>query len=119
MTELSALPFVEVSTPLKMELEQMFGPLNFKPVDASGSGERDSLFDQFSLVGSGLGFTILSDFVREFTPPTVAVRDLAVKPAPRTELYIAYRKQEASPVLAEFLRALRRWKSQMGHLEAE
>lgn len=119
LTELSALPFVEVSTPLKMELEQTFGPLNFKSLGASGSGERDSLFDQFSLVGSGLGFTILSDFVREFAPPSVAVRDLAVKPPPRTELYIAYRKHGRSAVLTEFLQALHRWKSQMRHLGEE
>lgn len=117
LSELSVLPFVEVSAPLKMELEQTLGPLNFKPVRASGLGERDNIFDQLSLVGSGLGFTILSDFVREFAPPSVAVRDLATQPPPRTELYIAYRKQDNSATFDEVLTALRNWKRQMERLE--
>lgn len=116
LEELSALPFIDVSTPLKMELERTLGPLSFTPLEASGTGERDSLFDQFSLVGSGLGFTILSDFVRDLAPSTVAVRDFAIKPPPRTDLYVAYRRHAPSPILTDVLDALRSWKDRLDRL---
>ena len=72
----------------------------------------DNVLGTLNAVGSGLGFSLLPDFVRQISPRTVAVRSLAIEPPPRLDLVAAYRAGNDLPALAVLLDLLRAWIAQ-------
>jgi LysR family hca operon transcriptional activator len=69
--------------------------------------ETEHLLTTLNAVGSGLGFSLLAEYVEEVLPKTVVARPLALDPEPRVELLVAYRKDDRLPALAFFLSLLR------------
>jgi LysR family hca operon transcriptional activator len=69
--------------------------------------EASGILAILSAVGTGLGFSLLPDYVHQIAPATVAVRPLEVDPPPEIDLLVAYRKDNKLPALACFLSLLR------------
>jgi len=105
------LPFVDVSVQVATRLKEIFPLIDFNVARAVGAGNRDNLIDQLTYIGAGLGYTVLTDSVREFAPATVAVRPIAVVPRPEIPMLVAFRKDNHSKALSEFLSVVRYWKS--------
>jgi len=78
--------------------------IHFEPVL-----ETDNVLGTLNAVGSGMGFSLLPEYVKQISPPSVAVRPLDLNPPPRIELLVAWRKADELPALAEFLTLLRAW----------
>jgi LysR family transcriptional regulator, hca operon transcriptional activator len=69
----------------------------------------DNVLGTLNAVGTGLGFSLLPDYVRQIAPATVAIRPLALDPPPGLDLVMAYRAGDNPPALAVFLSLLRAW----------
>lgn len=110
LSDLRGMPFVQTPKFLQQQIEDHLGPLNFRPLETSGGGERDNLFAQLSLVASGLGFTLVTDAVRDFIPPTVTMCPLKCEKPVTFTLYAAWRKDDPSDAVRDFLDALWLWK---------
>lgn len=107
---LAELPFVQVArdnAPAVNALAQQIA------ADAGVSFSQvlvtDNVLATLNAVGSGLGFSLLPDYVKQIAPPTVAIRSLAMDPPPGLELVVAHRAGDNSPALAVLLRLLREW----------
>lgn len=107
--DLACLPFLPSSPSLCRQIRTKLGPLPFLPESPSVEAGNDNLFDLLGLVGAGLGFTLLTDFVQDFVPPAVAVRALDLPEPVEIPLYVAHRKNDRSEILADFLKSLREW----------
>lgn len=68
--------------------------------------EAEEMQTVVGLVASGLGVSLVPASVRALDRHDVVYRDI-VGPAPRVELAFAYRKRDASPVVASFLDSVR------------
>lgn len=68
--------------------------------------EAEEMQTVVGLVASGLGVSLVPASVRALDRHDVVYRDI-VGPAPRVELACAYRKRDASPVVAAFVEAVR------------
>jgi LysR family transcriptional regulator, hca operon transcriptional activator len=108
--DLAEIPFVQVArlnAPAVHDAARQIAAqagVQFDPVL-----ETDSVLGTLNAVGSGLGFSLLPDYVRQIAPDTVAVRPLACDPHPRIELMAAYHKDDRTPALEVFLGLLRAW----------
>ena len=60
-----------------------------------------------NVIGSGMGFTLLPDYVQQIAPPTVAIRPLDHDPILTIGLLAGYRKDNHSPALGFLLSTLR------------
>jgi LysR family hca operon transcriptional activator len=60
-----------------------------------------------NVIGSGLGFTLLPDYVQQIVPPTVTVRPLNCDPVPTIDLVAGFRRDNHSPALGYLLSLLR------------
>jgi len=60
-----------------------------------------------NLIGSGLGFTLLPDYVRQIAPPSCAVVDLDLASPMEIDLMVGYRRDNHSPMLNFLLATLR------------
>jgi LysR family hca operon transcriptional activator len=69
----------------------------------------DNVLATLNAVGSGLGFSLLPDYVRQIAPSTVAIRSLAMDPPPGLDLVVAYRAGDNPPALAVLLKLLHEW----------
>jgi LysR family hca operon transcriptional activator len=76
--------------------------LVFKP-----SIDVDNLLVNLNLVGAGLGFCILPEFVVEVLPRSVTARPLDIRPEPIFELLAVYRTDVRVPAVKFFLNLLR------------
>jgi DNA-binding transcriptional LysR family regulator len=93
--DLAEIPFVQVARPkapavhdAAMQIAALAG-VQFDPVL-----ETDSVPGTLNAVGSGLGFSLLPDYVRQIAPGT---------------LVVAYHKDDRTPALEVFLGLLRAW----------
>jgi DNA-binding transcriptional LysR family regulator len=73
--------------------------------------ETAEIHTAISLVAAGLGITLVPASIRSLRRPGVVYRPLEA-PLPMTELTVAYRREEDSPVLHAFLRVARAVASQ-------
>jgi len=117
LEEIKDLPFVDVSVQVAKRLREIFPLMDLSVSRAVGAGSRDNIIDQLTYIGAGLGYTVLTDSVREFAPATVAVRPIAVSPRPEIAMLVAFRKDNHSKALGEFLTVVRSWKNT--HLDKE
>ena len=60
-----------------------------------------------NVIGSGLGFTLLPDYVQQIAPPSVAVRPLNCDPVPTIDLVAGFLKDNRSLALALLLSTMR------------
>ncbi len=110
---LAGLPFVQVARygapaiyDAAMEIAAYAG-VQFEPVL-----ETDNILGTLNSVGSGMGFSLVPDYVREICPPSVVVRSLDMTPQPRIELLAAFPKENQPAPLVEFLNLMRCWIAQ-------
>ncbi len=109
---LAEIPFVQVArsnAPAVHEAARQIAAraqVQFEPIL-----ETDNVLGTLNAVGSGMGFSLLPDYVLQISPPSVAVRPLDLNPPPRINLMVAYRLGDELPALAEFLTLLRAWTS--------
>jgi LysR family transcriptional regulator, hca operon transcriptional activator len=112
---LAEIPFVQVArsnAPAVHDAARQIAAraqVHFNPVL-----ETDNVLGTLNAVGSGMGFSLLPDYVLQISPPSVAVRALDLNPTPRLDLMVAYRQGDELPALAEFLTLLRAWTSGRG-----
>jgi LysR family hca operon transcriptional activator len=71
--------------------------------------ETDNIVATLNAVGSGLGFSLLPDYARQFLPASVVARPLDVDPPPVLDLLVAYRKDDKHAVLAGLISILREY----------
>jgi LysR family hca operon transcriptional activator len=109
INDLLDLPFVRVSSPMEAHLRQCFHPADFLRSSGLGDGDHDALIDKLTLIGSGMGYSILGDAVRTFAPVTVAVRPIAAVPQPKVDLIMAFRNNNSSRSLQSFLSVVQYW----------
>jgi LysR family transcriptional regulator, hca operon transcriptional activator len=76
--------------------------LKEKGIDLRSSHEVDNLGAVMSLIASTGGVALLPGYAKGFLPSSVTTRPL-FGIAPRIDLSLGYRKQNASPVLQLFL----------------
>jgi LysR family hca operon transcriptional activator len=69
--------------------------------------DTDNVLTTLNTVGSGMGFSLLPDYVKHILPQSVAARPLALEPEPELDLLVAYRKDDRLPALPLFLALLR------------
>lgn len=69
--------------------------------------EADHLPTLLELVAAGAGVALVPAFARQATPRRVALRELRA-PAPVLHTSVAWRREDASPLVAEFVAALRK-----------
>jgi LysR family hca operon transcriptional activator len=105
---LAGLPFVQVARDSAPAVHALANEI------AATAGVRftqglvtDGVLGTLNTVGSGLGFSLLPDYVRQIAPTTVAIRPLATDPPPHLDLVVAYRTGDHGPALALLLRLLR------------
>jgi LysR family hca operon transcriptional activator len=67
----------------------------------------DDFLATLNVVGAGVGFSIMPEFVKEVLPRSVAVRPLDLRPEPVFELLAVYRRDDRIPALGFFLNLLR------------
>jgi LysR family hca operon transcriptional activator len=107
---LAELPFIQVGRKGAPAIHDMatqiasLANVTFRPLL-----ETDSVLGTLNAVGSGLGFSLLPDYVRLIGPTTVAARPLSLDPAPQIDLVVAYRRDDQLAGLAAFLDLLRIW----------
>lgn len=115
VASLAELPLVQVarsSAPAVHDAAKRIAAaagVSFKPVL-----ETDNVLGTLNAVGSGLGFSLLPDYVRQICPPTVAIRPLEIEPPPYIDLAVAYREGDDLPALLVFLNLLRTWIAERG-----
>jgi LysR family transcriptional regulator, hca operon transcriptional activator len=68
--------------------------------------DTDNVLATLNTVGSGLGFSLLPDYVQSILPQTVVAGPLALEPEPEIDLLVAYRKDDRLPALQLFLSLL-------------
>jgi len=110
VARLAELRFVEVARPAAPMVHDLANQI------AARAGVRfetalitDNVLGTLNAVGSGLGFSLLPDYVRQVSPPTVTVRPLEMDPSVRIDLLVAYREGDELPVLRAFLDVLHTW----------
>jgi LysR family transcriptional regulator, hca operon transcriptional activator len=76
--------------------------------------DTDNVLATLNTVGSGLGFSLLPDYVQSILPQTVVARPLALEPEPEIDLLVAYRKDDRLPALPLFLSLLHEFLPEYG-----
>jgi LysR family hca operon transcriptional activator len=108
LRSLAALPFIPVPVKRAPAFHDTVDRLaaqagvHFQPLH-----EASGILAILNAVATGLGFTLLPDYVRQIAPATVAVRPLDVDPPPEIDLLVAYRKDNKLPARVSFLSLLR------------
>ena len=107
LKELRDLPFL--SNPpatISPDLQKALLAEGIDPIAHRLNWDTRNIMADLNVVGSGLGFTLLPDYVMKIAPPTVVVRPLAPY-SPTIDLGVAYRKDNHAPALGFVLSVLR------------
>lgn len=112
------VPLAELSTKPHIAISREVAPAVHDVVDtiAKLGGvtfrthlNTENLMTAMNAVASGLGFCILTEYVRNIVPKGVVTRHLDLEPTPELNLLIAYRKDDVLAHLSEFLKGVRKF----------
>ena len=108
LQELSSLPFL-MNPPVHINDEVKCALRKAGVTDLTRRLEWDThnVVVDLNLIGSGLGFTLLPDYVRQIAPPSCAVVDLDLASPMEVDLMVGYRRDNHSPMLSFLLATLR------------
>ncbi len=107
--DLNAHPFIMISRKGSPELHDAVSAFceqsGLRPPIAQRAG---NVLGNLNLIRNGVGFGLLPDYVAAILPRGVTLRHLDVKPEPVVPLVLAHAARPRSPLLAGFLRLVRR-----------
>jgi LysR family hca operon transcriptional activator len=108
LKELISLPFM-MNPPVSINDEVKRALRDAGVADLTRRLEWDTrnVIVDLNLVGSGLGFTLLPDYVRLIAPPSCVVVDLDLSAPMEVDLLVGYRRDNHSPMLNFLLATLR------------
>ena len=110
LDRLATLPFIEVARAGAPAIHDFVDRIaSLAKVSFHTFMETDGVLGTLNAVGAGLGFSLLPDYVRLISPPTVAARPISLESPPRIDLVVAYLKDDPLPLLPVFLCLLRDW----------
>ncbi|MDR3762533.1 MAG: LysR substrate-binding domain-containing protein [Acidobacteriota bacterium] len=107
LKDLRDLPFLS-NPPSRLcpDVEKALAAEGIDPIAHHLNWDTRNIMVDLNVIGSGMGFTLVPDYVTQIAPPTVAVRPLAPY-APTIDLAVAYRKDNHAPALGFVLSILR------------
>ena len=104
LAKLTGIPLVELSRSGPRRFLQQISSLAYNQGIVFRPGlKTDNMYETLAAVGAGLGFSFLPDYVEQMAPRTVITRPLAGESIPRVDLLVAYRRDNKTPQLADFL----------------
>jgi LysR family hca operon transcriptional activator len=107
LKDLRDLPFVaNPPSSICPEVMQALAAEGIDPIAHRLNWDTKNVMVDLNVIGSGLGFTLLPEYVEQIAPPSVAVRAWAPKPA-KIDLLVGYRKDNHTPALGFVLAGLR------------
>lgn len=107
LAELADLPFLRISRRHAGNLGQMIDDLARRDgVELNAVQEVENVLTLLTLVGLGVGFSIMPDYVGQLSFRNIAARPLA-GPVVRAELMAAWRRDNAKPEVAALIARVR------------
>jgi LysR family hca operon transcriptional activator len=106
---LAALPFLDVSRETAPALHDLAikiaaqAGVTFQPILPA-----NNVVTSLNEIASGLGFSLLPDYVCQILPAGAVARPLDCDPEPKFPLLAAYRRDETLPIVARFLDLLQK-----------
>jgi len=108
LEDLRVLPFLSCPpATISPSVEKALRSAGIDPFNHRMNWDTRNIMVDLNVIGSGMGFTLVPDYVQQIAPPTVAVRPLDCDPVPTIDLLAGFRKDNHSPTLAFLLSTLR------------
>ena len=107
LKEIRDLPFL-ANPPASIcpDLKKILQAEGIDPIAHRLTWDTQNIVVDLNVIGSGLGFTLLPEYVKQIAPPTVAVRPLSPY-SPSIDLMVGYRRDNHAPALGFVLSVLR------------
>jgi len=108
LEDLRVLPFLSCPpATISPSVEEALRSAGIDPFNHRMNCDTRNIMVDLNVIGSGMGFTLIPDYVQQIAPPTVAVRPLDCDPVPTIDLLAGFRKDNHSSSLAFLLSTLR------------